>query len=112
AFDLRAVSLQRTGRLGTYATSLGQEAVAIGIASVMRPEDVLLPSYRDNAALILRKRTKRFLPRSGGYDAALGRSALGTPCPSSNLPCSFPHPSNPGRVCRLKRSARRNACGV
>ena len=46
-FDLRAVSLQRTGRLGTYATSLGQEAVAVGIASAMRPEDVLLPSYRD-----------------------------------------------------------------
>src|SRR5499427_6942099 len=54
AFDLRAVSLQRTGRLGTYATSLGQEAVAVGIASAMRPEDVLLPSYRDNAALLWR----------------------------------------------------------
>jgi 2-oxoisovalerate dehydrogenase E1 component alpha subunit len=54
AFDLRAVSLQRTGRLGTYATSLGQEAVTVGIASAMRPEDVLLPSYRDNAALLWR----------------------------------------------------------
>lgn len=52
AFDLKAVSLQRTGRLGTYATSLGQEAV--GVASAMRPEDVLLPSYRDNAALLWR----------------------------------------------------------
>ncbi len=54
AFDLKAVSLQRTGRLGTYATSLGQEAVAVGIASAMRPEDVLLPSYRDNAAVLWR----------------------------------------------------------
>ena len=53
-FDLKAVSLQRTGRLGTYATSLGQEAVAVGIASAMRPEDALLPSYRDNAALLWR----------------------------------------------------------
>ena len=26
AFDLKAVALQRTGRLGTYAASLGQEA--------------------------------------------------------------------------------------
>ena len=41
-------------RLGTYATSLGQEAVGVGVASGMRPEDVLLPSYRDNAALLLR----------------------------------------------------------
>jgi pyruvate dehydrogenase E1 component alpha subunit len=53
-FDLKAVSLQRTGRLGTYAVSLGQEAVGVGIASAMRPEDVLLPSYRDNGALLWR----------------------------------------------------------
>ena len=54
AFDLKAVALQRTGRLGTYATSLGQEAVAVGVASAMQAEDVLLPSYRDNAALLWR----------------------------------------------------------
>ncbi len=53
-FDLKAVSLQRTGRLGTYAVSLGQEAVSVGIASAMRPEDTLLPSYRDNGALLWR----------------------------------------------------------
>src|SRR5262245_43391240 len=53
-FDLKAVSLQRTGRLGTYAVSLGQEAVSVGIASAMRPEDVLLPSYRDNGTLLWR----------------------------------------------------------
>jgi pyruvate dehydrogenase E1 component alpha subunit len=53
-FDLKAVSLQRTGRLGTYAVSLGQEAVAVGVASAMLPEDVLLPSYRDNGALLWR----------------------------------------------------------
>jgi 2-oxoisovalerate dehydrogenase E1 component alpha subunit len=53
-FDLKAVALQRTGRLGTYAVSLGQEAVGVGIASAMLPEDVLLPSYRDNGALLWR----------------------------------------------------------
>jgi pyruvate dehydrogenase E1 component alpha subunit len=53
-FDRKAVALQRTGRLGTYAVSLGQEAVSVGIASAMRAEDVLLPSYRNNGALIWR----------------------------------------------------------
>jgi 2-oxoisovalerate dehydrogenase E1 component subunit alpha len=53
-FDMKAVSLQRTGRLGTYAVSLGQEAVTVGSASAMRSEDVLLPSYRDNGALLWR----------------------------------------------------------
>src|SRR5437763_11735658 len=54
AFDLKAVSLQRTGRLGTYAVSLGQEAVSVGVASAMRNEDVVIPSYRDNGALLWR----------------------------------------------------------
>ena len=53
-FDLKAVSLQRTGRLGTYAVSLGQEAVSVGVAGAMRQEDVLLPSYRDNGTLLWR----------------------------------------------------------
>src|SRR5262249_13894994 len=54
AFDLKAVSLQRTGRLRTYAVSLGQEAVSVGIASAMRAEDLVLPSYRDNGTLLWR----------------------------------------------------------
>ena len=53
-FDAKAVALQRTGRLGTYATSLGQEAVGIGVASVMRKEDVFLPSYRETGAMLVR----------------------------------------------------------
>ncbi len=53
-FDAKAVSLQRTGRLGTYASALGQEAVGVGTAAAMRPEDVLLPSFREQAAMLWR----------------------------------------------------------
>lgn len=53
-FDAKAVALQRTGRLGTYAGALGQEAIPIGVASAMRSEDVLVPSYRDGGALAWR----------------------------------------------------------
>ncbi len=53
-FDAKAVALQRTGRLGTYASSLGEEAVGVGLASAMRPEDVLLPSFREHAAQLWR----------------------------------------------------------
>ncbi|MBO0739652.1 MAG: pyruvate dehydrogenase (acetyl-transferring) E1 component subunit alpha [Alphaproteobacteria bacterium] len=53
-FDAKAVSLQRTGRLGTFASALGQEAVPIGVASAMRPEDVLLPSFREHGAQLWR----------------------------------------------------------
>ncbi len=53
-FDAKAISLQRTGRLGTYASSLGQEAIAVGIASAMTKEDVLLPSFREHGAQLWR----------------------------------------------------------
>ncbi len=53
-FDAKAISLQRTGRLGTYPSCLGQEAVGVGLASAMRPEDVLFPSYRDQPAQLWR----------------------------------------------------------
>ena len=43
-----------TGRLGTFASSLGQEAVVVGLASAMRAEDVLLPSYRETGAQLFR----------------------------------------------------------
>lgn len=49
-FDKKAVTLQRTGKLGTYASSYGQEAIATAIGSAMRKEDVFVPYYRDYAA--------------------------------------------------------------
>jgi pyruvate dehydrogenase E1 component alpha subunit len=54
AFDQKAIALQRTGRLGTYASSLGQEAVAVGVGASMAPEDVLLPSFREQGAQLRR----------------------------------------------------------
>jgi pyruvate dehydrogenase E1 component alpha subunit len=53
-FDAKAIALQRTGRLGTYASSLGQEAVAVGVAAAMQPVDVLLPSFREHGAQLWR----------------------------------------------------------
>ncbi len=53
-FDAKAIALQRTGRLGTYASSLGQEAVSVGAASAMRPSDVFLPSFSEHGAQLWR----------------------------------------------------------
>lgn len=49
-FDSKAINLQRTGRLGTYASTLGQEAIGVGIGAAMRAEDVFCPYYRDYGA--------------------------------------------------------------
>ncbi|CAE6895654.1 Pyruvate dehydrogenase E1 component subunit alpha [Pseudomonas marincola] len=53
-FDQKAVALQRTGRIGTYAPTLGQEAVGVGIGAAMHADDVLVPYYRDTAVQVMR----------------------------------------------------------
>jgi len=54
AFDHKAIALQRTGLLGTYASCLGQEAIGAATGTAMRAEDVLLPTYREQAAQFAR----------------------------------------------------------
>jgi pyruvate dehydrogenase E1 component alpha subunit len=53
-FDTKAIALQRTGKLGTYASCLGHEATHIGIGASMKPEDVFAPSYREYGAQFMR----------------------------------------------------------
>ncbi|GAB3389469.1 thiamine pyrophosphate-dependent dehydrogenase E1 component subunit alpha [Azotobacter armeniacus] len=53
-FDQKAVALQRTGRIGTYAPTLGQEAIGVAIGSLMQSDDVLVPYYRDTAVQLMR----------------------------------------------------------
>jgi pyruvate dehydrogenase E1 component alpha subunit len=54
SFDTKAVALQRTGKLGTYASCLGHEATHIGIGSAMQYDDVFAPSYREYGAQFMR----------------------------------------------------------
>ncbi len=54
SFDTKAVALQRTGKLGTYASCLGHEAAHVGIGSAMQYDDVFAPSYREYGAQFMR----------------------------------------------------------
>lgn len=50
-YDHKSVSLQRQGRLATYAPFEGQEAAQIGAIAALRPSDWLVATYRDAAAM-------------------------------------------------------------
>lgn len=67
-FDQRAVNLQRTGRLGTYASCYGQEAISTAIGLAMAADDVFVPYYRDQAAQLLRGVQMRDILRFWGGD--------------------------------------------
>lgn len=80
-FDAKAVALQRTGKMGTFPSSLGQEAVSIGIGHAMQPEDVFVPYYRDQGTAFLRgvKASEIFAYWGGderGSDYSIGNEDL------------------------------------
>ncbi len=112
AFDLKAVSLQRTGRLGTYAVSLGQEATGVGIVSAMHREDVLLPSYRDNAALLWRGVNMEEVLQFWGGDER-GNNWSGPPQdfpPSIPVGSQAPHAAGVALAIKLKQVAKVAVC--
>ncbi len=60
-YDAKAIALQRTGQIGTYASILGKEAVEAGVGAAMAGDDVLLCTYRENGVQIMRGVTMREL---------------------------------------------------
>ena len=53
AFDAKSFSLQRQGKLGTFAPLVGQEAAIMGSAMATDPKrDWLVPQYRETPALV------------------------------------------------------------
>lgn len=50
-YDRKASSMQKQGRLATYAPYEGQEATQIGSAAALRPDDWMVATYRDAAAM-------------------------------------------------------------
>lgn len=53
-FDAKAYALQRTGKLGTFPSSLGQEAIFAAVGKAMSENDIYAPYYRDQGALFQR----------------------------------------------------------
>ncbi len=52
--DAQAITLQRQGQLGVYASLRGQEAAQIGSAFALAPQDWVFPSYREMGVALVR----------------------------------------------------------
>lgn len=114
AFDAKAVSLQRTGRLGTYPSSLGQEAVAVGVGVAMRAADVLLPCFREQGAQLMRGTTMVELLLYWGGDERGSDYAV----PRDDFPISVPigthapHAAGVAMALQLRREPRVAVCAI
>src|SRR4030043_56685 len=68
-FDERLLSLQRQGRIGTFAPITGQEASQLGGAAALLPSDYFAPSFRETAAQIYRGAPmEAIILNFGGYN--------------------------------------------
>ncbi|TQC51265.1 pyruvate dehydrogenase [Mycoplasmopsis mucosicanis] len=54
SWDNYALTLQKTGRLGTFAPGLGEEAHLVALGYVMKKQDWFVPHYRVLGALLAR----------------------------------------------------------
>lgn len=55
AFDERQKKLQRSGRIGFCVTSTGEEAVQVGTAHALEPNDWVFPYYRQYGIMLYRQ---------------------------------------------------------
>ena len=111
-FDAKAIALQRTGQLGTYASCLGQEAIGVGVASAMHDDDVLIPSYREQGAQLWRGVTMTELFRFWGGDER-GSDFSG---PREDFPVNVPiashasHAVGVATAIKLRHQRRASVC--
>jgi 2-oxoisovalerate dehydrogenase E1 component alpha subunit len=114
AFDQRAVALQRTGQLGTYAPALGQEAVGVAIGAVMRADDVLLPTYREYGAQFMRGvRMEDLLLYWGGDERGMCFTMAREDFPISvPIATHAPHATGVAYAFKLRRQPRVAVCVI
>lgn len=68
-FDERMLSLQRQGRIGTFAPVKGQEASQLGAVAALQPADWMVPCFREMVAQLWRGAPmENFLLYYAGYD--------------------------------------------
>lgn len=112
--DQKMLALQRTGQLGTCCSCLGQEAIGVAIGSAMKPEDVLVPTYREAGAQLWRGTTMVELLLYWGGDERGSDFAV----PRRDFPVSVPiathcpHAVGVAYAIKLRRAPQAVVCTI
>lgn len=102
AFDQKAINLQRTGRLGTFPSSKGQEGLFVGLGLAMDKNDCLCPYYRDQGALFARGASlARMLCYWGGMEIGNNLHYI-----SNDMPICVPIASQTTYACGIALAAK------
>ncbi|PQD95662.1 pyruvate dehydrogenase (acetyl-transferring) E1 component subunit alpha [Pradoshia eiseniae] len=108
-FDRKAISLQRQGRLGTYAPFEGQEAAQAGSALALGNEDWVFPTYRDHGATLTfgANMARTFLYWNGRVEGCVPEEGKRIFPPAVPIATQLPHAA--GAAWAEKRKGTKNA---
>jgi pyruvate dehydrogenase E1 component alpha subunit len=107
-FDERLLSLQRQGRIGTFAPITGQEASQLGAVAPLIAGDVIAPSFRETAAQVYRGvPMESILLAFGGYNEAASLVKDGHDLPVA-VPVSSQVPHAVGIAWAMKYRKKQN----
>jgi pyruvate dehydrogenase E1 component alpha subunit len=114
AYDAKAIALQRTGQLGTFASLLGHEAVQAGAGSAMHRDDVFLGTYRENGLQLMRGVTIReMLLYWGGDERGSHYAAARRDFPICvTIAAHVTHAAGAAYAMKLRREARAVVCAM
>lgn len=79
-YDRKSTALQKQGRLATYAPFEGQEAAQVGSAAALEPDDWMVATYRDAAAMWMQGYPMELL-----FAGRTGHEQGGNPPPHVNV---------------------------
>ncbi|MEC5424087.1 pyruvate dehydrogenase (acetyl-transferring) E1 component subunit alpha [Virgibacillus sp. C22-A2] len=93
AFDRKAISLQRQGRIGTYPPFEGQEASQVGSALALGSDDWIFPTYRDHGATLTygADMTRMFLYWNGRVEGCVPPDGKNIFPPAVPIATQIPH---------------------
>jgi pyruvate dehydrogenase E1 component alpha subunit len=111
-YDRKGTALQKQGRLATYAPFEGQEAAQIGAAAALRPDDWMVATYRDAAAMWFHGYPWKLLLLGRMGDERGGHPPRGVDVlpPSITVGGHMPHAVGIGWAMRLQGSDRIVLC--
>lgn len=102
ALDRKMLTLQRQGRIGTFASTEGQEACQAGSAPQLREDDWMVIAFRENVACLIRGITPLQILQYWGGDERGSQFAKD----QNTLPVSIPVGSQPLHAVGLSWAAR------
>lgn len=108
-FDRKAISLQRQGRLGTYAPFEGQEASQVGSALALEKDDWVFPTYRDHGATLTfgAGMSRTYLYWNGRVEGCVPEEGKKIFPPAVPIATQIPHAA--GAAMAEKRKGTKNA---